>query len=382
VNLFGASKASIVLELDKVPYFRKAITMGRYLLVVTKLQQFTKIRGGFQTTASVSHITHRSQSSSIVAPRSDETVRITKTSSSSQAHYVYTQASVDATQLVDALLQSTRSLMNGSKHHMIAYSGGIDSSLATALVHQSATVDESVRAVLGLSPAVPSEQVALAEEVAQAIGVPLDQIPTTEGTDETYIENSGQACLACKTHLYTCLASIVEHAGGSSRRLYNGTNADDLNDPTRLGLIAADRFDVHSPLRYTTKEQVRIAGKHMGLPNWNHAASPCLRSRLALGVEAIPEHLRRIEQAERHVRQSLDLDATHNLRVRLLAQNRAMIEVEAESMESAQACLDAWQVYFQELGFESVNVRCFKSGSEAKVVPPTYQPEERLAAVG
>jgi hypothetical protein len=46
---------------------------------------------------------------------------------------------------------------------------------------------------LGLSPAVPSEQVALAKEVTHTIGVTLDQIPRTEGMDKAYIENSGQA---------------------------------------------------------------------------------------------------------------------------------------------------------------------------------------------
>jgi uncharacterized protein len=294
-------------------------------------------------------------------------VQVTRTSPSSSP--TYQQENVDAKLLVDGLLERTRSLMDGSDYHIIAYSGGVDSALVAALVHNSATSQESVRAVLGLSPAVPSDQVTLAEHVAQVIGVTLEQIPTTEGTDATYIENSGQACLACKTHLYSCLDAIVEHAG--NRRLYNGTNADDVQDPTRLGLIAADKFEVQSPLRYTVKENVRAAAKYLGLPNWNYAASPCLRSRLAFGVEAIPEHLQRIDKAERQVRQFLGLNSTHNLRVRLLAQNRAMIEVEAQHLEGAQTLLDTWQTIFQEeLGFASVGVRSFKSGSVAEVVEP------------
>lgn len=316
---------------------------------------------------------------------SSDNVQVTKTLSSSSSSppttTTYQQENVDANLLVDGLLLRTRSLMDGSDHHIIAYSGGVDSALVAALVHNSAsTPQESVRAVLGLSPAVPSDQVALAEHVAQVIGVTLEQIPTTEGTDATYIENSGQACLACKTHLYSCLDAIVQHAttttgsnnSNNNRRLYNGTNADDVQDPTRLGLIAADNFEVQSPLRYTTKENVRAAAKQLGLPNWNYAASPCLRSRLALGVEAIPEHLQRIEQAERQVRQSLGLNSTHNLRVRLLAQNRAMVEVEAQHLEGARTFLDTtWQTMFQEeLGFEAVGVRSFKSGSVAEVVEP------------
>ena len=45
-------------------------------------------------------------------------------------------------------------------------------------------------------------------------------------------------------------------------------------------------FHVASPLGTLTKNQVQDASKRLGLPNWNHAAaSPCLRSRLALDVE-------------------------------------------------------------------------------------------------
>mmetsp|Transcript_10848 Transcript_10848/g.26235 ORF Transcript_10848/g.26235 Transcript_10848/m.26235 type:complete len:324 (-) Transcript_10848:712-1683(-) len=279
----------------------------------------------------------------------------------------YSQDRVGATNLVDELLQYTRSLMDGSHHHIIAYSGGIDSSLVAALVQESANDNERVRAVLGLSPAVPAEQVTLAEEVAGFIGIPLEKIQTTESSDEMYIENSGQACLACKTHLYSCLDAVFEHTGAAAgdRKLYNGTNIDDLKDPTRLGLIAADSFSVQSPLRVTTKDNVRVAAKLLGLPNWNYAASPCLRSRLALGVEAIPQHLERIEKAERHVRQSLSLDLTNNLRVRLLAKGKAMVEVEDKALVDAKDSLKFWNPFFQELGFSSVDVRAFKSGSVA-----------------
>lgn len=269
-------------------------------------------------------------------------------SRSSASSAVTVPFSIDAqhaTQLTDELLEYTRSLMNGTAHHIIAYSGGIDSSVVAALVHKSKVLDETVTAVLGVSAAVPSDQVSLAEQVANVIGIPLEQIPTTEGTDTTYIENSGQACLACKTHLYSCLERIAGHACG--KRLYNGTNADDLEDPTRLGLIAADRFHVQSPLRRTTKDHVRLVGRHLGLPNWNYAASPCLRSRLAIGVEAIPDHLRRIEAAESFVRGWLELDATRNLRVRLLNKGRAMVEVEDIILDRANAALDEWRHYFE-----------------------------------
>lgn len=378
-----------------------------------------------------------SSSAQEVAPKSVNITRTTGNSSGSDKSVdnaprpAYDHDKTDATKLVDDLLSYTRSLMDENnerlgkkesgdqrhvhdrdRRHVIAFSGGIDSSLVAALVHQcvsrspstGATTDiprrhknESAVAVLGLSPAVPADQIELAQSVAQHIGIDLEQIPTSEGTDQQYIANNGQACLACKTHLYTCLSGIARHYGNAASpknseitdpsfddtvdiRLYNGTNADDLNDPTRLGLIAASNFSVRSPLQHTPKHLVRIAGRHLGLPNWNYAASPCLRSRLALGVQAVPEHLQRIEQAEAYVRRQLDLHVTINLRVRLLSNNRAMIEVDEHLLEQAKIKLETWRRngFFTSpssssaadaegggLGFASVDVRAFQTGSVA-----------------
>jgi pyridinium-3,5-biscarboxylic acid mononucleotide sulfurtransferase len=326
-------------------------------------------------------------------------------------------AAVDPTKLVDDLLEYTESLMTKTKdterhfttnssssqrrrrhHHIIAFSGGIDSSVVTALIHhvqqqqqqQQNTLTQdhhTVTAVLGVSPALSREQQVLAEQVAAHLQVNFETIATTEGDDELYRLNDGRACLACKTHLYTCLNSIAEHYQKRNHattnnihhhhhhQLYNGTNADDLLDPTRLGLIAAQNYHVLSPLQHTPKALVRIAGKHLGLPNWNYAASPCLRSRLALGVQALPDHLRRIERAEGFVREQLQnksmLQASHNLRVRLLSNNRAMIEVDEELLQSVQDQIHnesstSWRTMFvKTLGFQSVDARLFKTGSVA-----------------
>ncbi|CAB9502020.1 Asparagine synthase [Seminavis robusta] len=343
----------------------------------------------------------------------------------------------DATKLVDELLLRTRSLMNepiqstSTSHHnhdkaddvhvlrhVVAFSGGIDSSLVLALLMKakedqqqlvqqstssSLSIQESVHAVLGTSPAVPQDQIRLAQQVADHIGIPLVQIATTEGSDDTYIQNQGQACLACKTHLYTALQAVAQHAvqqdellllsqssnnnyQQQQHQLYNGTNADDVQDATRVGLIAARNFDVQSPLLRIPKHDVRRAAQHLGLPNWNVAASPCLRSRLALGVEATQDHLQRIERAEAFVRNELQIiiSETTNLRVRLLANNRAMLEMDAELLPHVplqsttttttknNKTKQSWESYFvQTLGFASIQARAFRSGSVAATASTT-----------
>ena len=306
-------------------------------------------------------------------------VEITKHQNISESSVYDTE---HATALVDSLLEHTKSLLqqpNGASHHFIAFSGGVDSSLTAALVHRVGMDAQcDVRAVLGVSPAVPTEQRDLAARVAQQIGIPLQHVLTEEGTDPTYIANAGQACLACKTHLYSTLHAIYASVDDSrdSVQLYNGTNAEDVQDPTRVGLIAAQQFQVLSPLQHIRKDQVRLAARHLGLLNWNYAASPCLRSRLALGVPATRDHLERIEQAERFVRQKLFqadgicFDETSNLRVRLLAKNRVCIEVDAgDVLEYAHEHVASWNAFLQkEFQFAAVQVREFRSGSVAATI--------------
>ena len=299
---------------------------------------------------------------------------------------------------------SNISIKGRSAHHVIAFSGGIDSSVAAALVYRVASSSiptlssnvydrENVTAVLGLSPAVPMDQRKLAEDVASKIGVALEQISTTEGTDDVYVANDGRACLACKTHLYDNLKTIaeqycaIEPKEGQSmttttRRmdtiLYNGTNADDLKDPTRLGLIAANDFAVRSPLSGLSKDRVRAVGRHLGLPNWDYAASPCLRSRLAVGVTATSDRLKNVGAAETFVRDELGKDqpdgtwdVRRSLRVRILSKNRAMIEVDDDQILQTIEChlqSKTWKTHFEEnLGFATVAARKFKTGS---VAPP------------
>ncbi|VEU42949.1 unnamed protein product [Pseudo-nitzschia multistriata] len=365
---------------------------------------------------------------------------------SSAARRPYDPRAEDLASSVDELLLRTRALMDGtddrgdalgprapSAHHVVAFSGGIDSSLAAALVHETlrtsspgAYASERATAVLGLSPAVPLEQELLAREVAAHIGIALETVRTTEGSDDLYVANDGRACLACKTHLYDNLRSIADRylpsgasGGGSGNAhgnahgnaltdvlLYNGTNAEDLDDPTRLGLVAASDFGVRSPLSHLSKASIRSIARHyFGLPNWDRAAAPCLRSRLAVGVLATEEHLRRVGAAEAFVKRELHpWDHRRGLRVRVLAGNRAMIEVEeqvappdgggggdgdeckdesgrgildeirdrlgdtgpAAPASGATRCGSPWRRHFlDELGFASVGVRPFRTGSVA-----------------
>ncbi|KAL7532312.1 hypothetical protein ACHAXR_004555 [Thalassiosira sp. AJA248-18] len=376
-------------------------------------------------------------------PDAAHEVTVTQSRSSDTITKPFLHNKNNSMELVDNLLLRTSEMMDPHAANVVAYSGGVDSSLVAALVYRAysdynhpilqppstftSTItingsknhnnnhQGSVQAVLGISPAVPQTQISMARIVAKSIGIPLTEVSTTEGSDETYQRNDGYACYVCKTHLYSTLETVANtvlkqqqerqyvDGGGMQQQkqqknnhpviLFNGTNADDTQDPTRLGLIAASNFQVHSPLDQITKDQVRQAAKYLGLPNWNAAASPCLRSRLAMGVTATEDHLRAVELAEEFVRRVLELDETVNARVRMLAGGKAMVELDnsillektttggnnnnwATSLLQEhgfeERCIDEW-------GFNSFGgVRGFKTGSVAAM--PTEESQQPLAS--
>ena len=117
-----------------------------------------------------------------------------------------------------------------------------------------------------------------------------------------------------------------------------------------------------SPLDHAKKSKVREIARSMGLPNADVAASPCLRSRLALGVEATNLHLRFIDDAESFVRNTLELEPERNMRVRLLPKNRIAIELDREMLGKAQDNLEQkFRCEFEE--YSDVEIREYKYGS-------------------
>ena len=267
---------------------------------------------------------------------------------------------------LSTLLENTRRLGSEDGLNVVAFSGGVDSSLVAYAVAQ--VFPDKSMACIGLSAALPMDQLELARQVAHGVGIPLRELATSEGELPEYVANNGAACFFCKTTLYGTLEDfgrqvMLEVGAGRQVVMFNGTNQDDLRDPTRLGLKAAANFQVASPLVGLTKIEVRQLAREVGLPNWNYAASPCLRSRLQLGVAATPERLRRVEKAERLIRTRLDLVPSDNLRVRVLEGEVAAIEVDDEPLERLRQIEAGVWGELHALGFSSVQVRPFLSGS-------------------
>ncbi len=267
--------------------------------------------------------------------------------------------SIDAQRLVKTLSKYPRLI--------VAFSGGVDSSVVAAAAHR-ANIQSAV-AVTAQSPSVPQWQLQIAQRVAAEIGIEHRIVKTQEGVREEYRRNDRQRCYYCKDTLYQTLNQLAD--SDSSATIISGTNADDLGD-YRPGISAGNRHRVFTPLADLgfSKTRVRKIAEFFELSNWDLPASPCLASRVAYGVEVTAERLQRIEFAESLLR---DLGFIQ-LRVRLLAEEQARIEVEKDSIDALLALDSDGSITKQLLafGFESVMIdrQGFRSGRLNEALSP------------
>lgn len=196
-------------------------------------------------------------------------------------------------------LQHLRSLINEMDTALIAYSGGIDSTLIAKVAYD--VLGDGAVAVTAVSPSLMRADLEDAQIQAAAIGIRHKLIETQELSNPNYAKNPVNRCYFCKSELHDCLRNLAQEWGYPY--VMDGVNADDLSD-YRPGIAAAKERGVRSPLAEAgiTKLDVRQIAKHLGLPWWNKPAQPCLSSRFPYGEEITVEKLQRVGQAEHYLR--------------------------------------------------------------------------------
>jgi uncharacterized protein len=182
---------------------------------------------------------------------------------------------------------------------IVAFSGGVDSSLVAALAARA--LGERALAVTAVSPALAHGELDGARAVAEAVGIRHETITTHELEREEYRRNDRFRCFHCKTELYGALTAIARERGLAA--VLSGANADDVGD-WRPGLRAAADHGVVHPLLEAgvTKAQVRELADELGVPSAHKPASPCLASRIPYGTPVALGTLGQIDRAERAVR--------------------------------------------------------------------------------
>jgi len=179
---------------------------------------------------------------------------------------------------------------------VVAYSGGIDSTLVAAVAARA--LGDRALAVTAVSPSLAPGEAEQAAKVARGLGIAHRTVHTRETENPAYLANGVDRCYHCKTELYDVLGRVAQEAG--DRVVVSGANADDLGD-YRPGLRAAAEHGIRHPLVEAgmTKDDVRSAARGLRIPTWDKPASACLSSRIAFGVRITVEELSKVGRAER-----------------------------------------------------------------------------------
>lgn len=266
-------------------------------------------------------------------------------------------------------LTQLKSLFGEMDQALIAYSGGIDSTLVAKVAYD--VLGDRALAVTAQSPSLLPEDFEDAKVQAAAIGIPHEVVVTYELENPNYAANPVNRCYFCKSELHDTLKPLALERGYPY--VVDGVNADDLSD-YRPGIRAAKERGARSPLAEVgiSKLEVRELSRSLDLPWWDKPAQPCLSSRFPYGEAITAEKLQRVGRAERYLRQL----GLKTLRVRS-AGDTARIELPPDQIKTfvAQMDLESLVKAFESYGFTYVtlDLEGFSSGKLNRVLTAPMQ---------
>lgn len=265
------------------------------------------------------------------------------------------EMSVGVREKMDAIVAE----MAAMESIVVAFSGGVDSSLVAALAYKA--LGEKSWAVTAVSETLAGRELEEAQEIAREIGIRHEFIKFSELDDPRFRENTSSRCFFCQSMRFEEIRKIAESV--ECDVLASGTNQSDTGDH-RPGLEAMKIQKVYQPLlRFeVSKEEVREMARELGLSVWSKPAMACLSSRIPHGLEVTVERLRRIERGE----EVLHAHGFTQFRVRD-HDGLARLEIAVEELDRAlePAVLVALSDGVKAAGFDAVclDMMGFRSGS-------------------
>jgi tRNA-specific 2-thiouridylase/uncharacterized protein len=202
--------------------------------------------------------------------------------------------------MVEEKLAAARADLAEREGVLVAFSGGVDSSVVAAIAHDA--LGAEAVACTAKSETLPAEELADARRVAEEIGVRHEIVEFSELDSDAFVENDEERCYHCRSMRLSAMFDRAAELGIPV--VCDGTNASDPGEGHRPGLQAVDELDAYSPLleHGITKAEVRGIARRYGLSVADKPSMACLSSRIPTGLEVTEERLTRVEKAERLLR--------------------------------------------------------------------------------
>ncbi len=247
---------------------------------------------------------------------------------------------------------------------VVAYSGGVDSSLLAWLAND--VLGNKALAVTFTSEFDIPGSIAAAEAFAKKHDI-------RQETYAIHLLNEPQIAANPADRCYYCKRKILHHAHNLARErefsaVIEGQNTDDLDD-YRPGRRAVQESGTFSPFVQAnlSKVEIRTISRALGLETWNAPSSPCLATRIPYQQPITTDLLGRIGRAETFLRSLGIVDC----RVRS-HDDLARIEVPASDIDIVYQHKGQIVEAFTAIGFTYVTLGLagYRRGSMNQTIDP------------
>lgn len=197
---------------------------------------------------------------------------------------------------VATAIEHIKTFMQSAPAIVVAFSGGMDSSLLAILAQKF--VPEKFQVFLVVSEFMPETELSFARSTAAQFNLVLKEVRLEVLCDQVVAANDKDRCYYCKKAIFN---RLQESAGKSV--LCEGSVTDDDND-YRPGKRALKELGIRSPLLEAgfSKKMVAEALVYLGGANLVRPAQSCLATRIVCNTVITRESLQQIEQGEKLLR--------------------------------------------------------------------------------
>ena len=247
------------------------------------------------------------------------------------------------------------------KNVMIAFSGGVDSSLLLKMATDAAKRQQTTVYAYTIHTMLhPMEELELTRTLANQMGAVYGVVQVDEMEEAGIEHNPKNRCYLCKKCMFQKLLNMAGEL--KAEVLIDGTNLDDTK-VYRPGLQALTELGVISPLKEAgfSKEEVRKLAKEYGISVANRPSSPCLATRFPYDVLLSREEMKKVEKMEEKLKEY----GFYNVRARV---HDKLLRIEVDSRDfDKMLCLKKEIVRCgKESGYDyiTLDLEGFRSGSQ------------------